>query len=173
MFRWPDAFRFQPLALPLGLAAFVSGRLTASVTFTDDRAFDSDHPLSGSIGVTILGGEAMHYEVIDRIAIHDGDMVLGTVEEVIEDTRRWRSGKEDTGSWPKKRNLSAEGGGFLWPDGVIPYEIEPGFTARAQQDIEAAIQEWNSRTVLTLVERAAESSFVQFRPRSSTPSRPR
>ena len=157
-------------ALSLGPAAFVLGLLTPSVTVADDRAFDSDHPLNGSIGVAILGGEALHYEVIDGIAIHDGDMVLGTVEEVIEDTRRWGSGKAVTGSLPERRNLSPESGDYHWPDGIIPYEIEPGFTARALQDINEAIHEWNTRTVLTLVERTTESSFVQFRPRSSTPS---
>ena len=157
-------------ALALSPVAFVFGLLTPSVTVADDRAFDSDHPLNGSIGVAIFGGEALHYEVIDGIAIHDGDMVLGTVEEVIEDTRRWRSGKAVTGSLPERRNLSPESGNYLWPDGIIPYEIEPGFTARAVQDINEAIHEWNSRTVLTLVERTTELSYVQFRPRPSTPS---
>ena len=150
--------------------ALVLGLLTPSVTVADDRAFGSDHPLNGTTGVAILGGEALHYEVIDGIAIHDGDMVLGTVEEVIEDTRRWRSGKAVTGSLPERRNLSPESGNSLWPDGIIPYEIEPGFSARALQDIEEAIHEWNSRTVLTLVERTTESSYIHFRPRSSTPS---
>ena len=97
-------------------------------------------------------------------------MVLGTVEEVVEATRRWRSGKAVSGSLPERRSLSPEGEEHLWPDGIIPYEIEPGFTARALQDIDAAIHEWNSRTVLTLVKRTTEPSFVQFRPRSSTPS---
>ena len=158
-----------PALTPLAVA-FVLGLLNPPVTVADDRAFDSDHPLNGSIGVAIYGGETLHYEVINGIAIHDGDMVLGTVEEVAEATRRWQSGKAAKGSLPERRELSPEGGDYLWPDGVIPYEIEPGFTARALQDIEEAIHEWNSRTVLTLVARTTESSFVQFRPRSVTPS---
>ena len=124
------------------------------------------------MGVAVYGGEALHYEVIDGLAIHGGDMVLGRVEEVVEATRKWRSGKPSPGRWPERRDLSAVGGNYLWPDGIIPYEIEPGFTARALQDIEAAIHEWNSRTVLSFVARTTESSFVQFRPRSSAPSRP-
>lgn len=124
------------------------------------------------MGVAIYGDEALHYEVIDGLAIHDGDMVLGRVKEVVEATRRWRSGKPSPGHLPERRNLSAVGGDYLWPDGIIPYEIEPGFTARALQDIEEAVHEWNSRTVLTFVARTTESSFVQFRPSSSTPSRP-
>ena len=158
------------LARTLGLAAFVLRLLTPSAVLADDRAIESEHRLNGSVGVAIIGGEALPYEVIDGIAIHDGDMVLGTAEEVVEATRRWRSGKAVSGSLPARRSLSPEGGEYLWPDGIIPYEIEPGFTARALQDIDAAIHEWNSRTVLTLVERTTESSFVQFRPRSSTPS---
>ena len=170
MCRRSALLRFQPPGLTLSVATFVLALLNPLVLVADDRAIESEHPLNGSTGVAIFGGEALHYEVIDGIAIHDGDMVLGTIEEVVEATRRWRSGKAVTGSLPDRRELSPEGGDYLWPDGIIPYEIEPGFTARALQDIETAIHEWNSRTVLTLVERTDESSFVQFRPRSSTPS---
>ena len=168
--RRSAAPRLKLAALALSPVAFVLGLLTPSVTVADDQAFDSDHPLNGSIGVAIFGGEALRYEVIDGIAIHDGDMVLGTVEEVVEANHRWQYGKAVTGSLPERRNLSPESGNYLWPDGIIPYEIEPGFSARALQDIEEAIHEWNSRTVLTLVERTTEMAFVQFRPRSSTPS---
>ena len=169
--RWA-AHRLRQLALTLGVAAFVTGLLTPSMLLAADRAVASEQPPNGSMGVAIYGGEALHYEVIDGLAIHGGDMVLGRVEEVVEATRRWRSGKPSPGPWPERRDLSSLGGDYLWPDGIIPYEIEPGFTARALQDIEAAIHEWNSRTVLTFVARTTESSFVQFRPRSSTPSRP-
>ncbi|MCY4596459.1 MAG: M12 family metallopeptidase [Bryobacterales bacterium] len=170
MLRRSAAPRLKLTALALSPVAFVLGLLTPSVLVADNRAIGSEHSLNGSSGVVLDGGEALHYEVIDGIAIHDGDMVLGTVEDVVEATRRWRSRKAATGSLPERRELSPEGGDFLWPGGIMPYEIEPGFTARALQDIEAAIHEWNSRTVLTLVERTTESSFVQFRPRSSTPS---
>lgn len=169
--RWVP-HRLRQLALTLGVAALVTGLLTPSILLAADRAVASEQPPNGSMGVAIYGGEALHYEVIDGLAIHGGDMVLGRVEEVVETTRRWRSGKASPGHWPERRDLSAVGGDYLWPDGIIPYEIEPGFTARALQDIEAAIHEWNSRTVLTFVARTTESSFVQFRPRSSTPSRP-
>ena len=171
-FRRRAAHRLRRLALTLGVAAFVLGLLTPSLFLAADRAVDSEQPPNGFTGVAIFGGEALHYEVIDGIAIHAGDMVLGRVGEVVEATRRWRSGKPSPGRWPERRDLSAVDGDYLWPDGIIPYEIEPGFTARALQDIEEAIHEWNSRTVLTFVARTAESSFVQFRPRSSTPSRP-
>ena len=168
--RGSAALRLQTLALIPGVAAILLGLLASPLPGADDRAIGSQHPLNRSTGVAVYGGEALSYEVIDGMAIHDGDMVLGTVEEVIEATRNWRSRNPATGSLPERRDLSPEGGDSLWPDGTVPYEIEEGFTARALQDIEAAIHEWNSRTVITLVERTTESSFVQFRPRSSTPS---
>ncbi|MYC68902.1 MAG: hypothetical protein F4X12_21540 [Acidobacteriia bacterium] len=171
-FRRRFALRLQQLALTLGASVFVSGLLTPCVLFAAEGAVESVQLPNGFTGVAIVGGEALHYEVIDGLAIHDGDMVLGRVEEVVEATRRRRSGKPFPGHWPERRHLSAVGGDYLWPDGIVPYEIEPGFTARALQDIEAAIHEWNSRTVLTFVARTTEPSFVQFRPRSSTPSRP-
>ncbi|MYE06192.1 MAG: hypothetical protein F4Y04_03045 [Chloroflexi bacterium] len=164
------ALRLQRLALTLGVALFVPGLLAPCALFAADRAAESELPPDGFTGVAIFGGEALHYEVIDGMAIHDGDMVLGTAEEVVKATLRSRSGKPVPGSWPERRELSPEGGDDLWPDGIVPYEIEPGFSARALQDIEEAIREWNSRTVLTFVPRTTEPSFVQFRPRSSTQS---
>lgn len=169
--RWAT-HRLRQLALTLGVAAILTGSLTPSLLLAADRAVESEPPPNGSMGVAIYGGEALHYEVIDGLAIHGGDMLLGRVEEVVEATRRWRSGKPSPGRWPERRNLSAAGRNYLWPDGIIPYEIEPGFSARALQDIEEAVHEWNSRTVLTFVARTTESSFVQFRPRSSVPERP-
>lgn len=58
-----------------------------------------------------------------------------------------------------------------WPQGTIPYVIEPGFTEDARRDIQEAIRHWNSRTVVTLVPRAAELDFVRFRPEPLSPSR--
>ena len=115
-------------------------------------------------GVALYRGRALRYEVINGMAIHDGDIVLGTVEEMVAQHKRSRSTKDPTGSGPVRRDLSAVEDKYLWPDGVIPYVIDPGFTARGLGYIQAAIEEWNSKTVITLVERTTESDFVRFLP---------
>lgn len=164
--------RLRQLTLRVGTASSLVGLLVVPPLGAADTGSANEDPLAGSRGVAVYAGQALSYEIIDGMAIHDGDMVLGTAEEVAVITQSSRSSKPVNDGLPNRRNLSPAGSNFLWPDGVIPYEIEPGFTARALQDIAEAIHEWDSRTVLKFVERTTEAEFVQFRPRSSTPSNP-
>ncbi|MCY4597303.1 MAG: M12 family metallopeptidase, partial [Bryobacterales bacterium] len=122
-------------------------------------------------GVALHRGQALRYEVINGMAVHDGDIVLGTVEEVLAGNSRSLASKDATGSWPVRRDISAVEDEFLWPGGVVPYVIDPGFTAETSGAIQAAVDEWNSRTVIALVERTTESEFVRFRAAEDGPCR--
>ena len=121
-------------------------------------------------GVAIYRGQELHYEVIDGWAVHGGDVVLGTVEEVLEEQRRLRSTKPSAVSWPVRRDVASSlDGERLWPDGIIPYVIEPGFTEKGLRRIDEAIEEWNSKTVITLLKRTTEPDYVRFLPRELHP----
>ena len=115
-------------------------------------------------GVALYRGRSLRCEAINGMAVHDGDIVLGTVEEVVAENQRGLEIKGTTGSWPVRRDISPVEDKSFWPDGVVPYVIDPGFSDRGVQTIQAAIDEWNSRTVITLVERTTESDFVRFLP---------
>ena len=91
-------------------------------------------------------------------------MILGTVEEVAAQYRRWRSEKTSTADWLERRDISAVEDKYLWPNGHVPYVIDPGFEEEALQAIQEGISEWNSRTVVSLVERTAETDYVRIRP---------
>ena len=124
-------------------------------------------------GIAIYRGQELHYEVIDGWAVHGGDMVLDTVEEVLEEQRRLRSTKPSSVSWPVRRDVASSlDGERLWPDGIIPYVIEPGFTEKGLRRIDEAIQEWNSRTVITLVKRTTELDYFRFLPGTIRPGDP-
>lgn len=49
-----------------------------------------------------------------------------------------------------------------WSDGIIPFEIKRGFPRHKIEQINAAIQELNSKTNLTLVKRTNQSDYVSF-----------
>ena len=102
-------------------------------------------------------------EVINGMAVHDGDIVVGTVEEVAALHKSRLAIKNATGSWPVRRDISPVEDKYLWPDGVVPHVIDPDFNEEGVQSIQAAIDHWNSKTVITLVERTTESDFVRFR----------
>jgi len=145
------------LALALGTAAIANGQVVVP-----ERPDAESGRATGAFvhtGVAIYHGRELDYEVIDGLAIHGGDMVLGTVEEVTSEYRRQRSTKTSTGWGPERRNLSTVEDPLLWPEGVIPYVIEPGFTETGLERINAALEEWNSRTVITLVPRTTEPDY--------------
>ena len=113
-------------------------------------------------GETEFRGRTLRYEVRGGLAIHGGDMVLGRVEDIeARDARR--SGKEDRGGLPlRPRSMSAVGSDYLWPGGVIPYEIDPRLTDVQREGIPAAIAAWNEQTVISLVPRDSEEDYVRF-----------
>lgn len=115
-------------------------------------------------GETEFRGRTLRYEVRDGLAIHGGDMVLGRVEE-IEARAVGRRGKEDRSALPiRPRSMSAVEPDYLWPGGVIPYEIDPRLTEGQREGIPEAIAEWNTETVISLVPREGEVDYVRFEP---------
>ena len=123
-----------------------------------------------SAGVALYRGRALRYEVINGMAVHAGDIVLGTLKEVVAGNKRILAMKDATGSWPVRRDISPAEDKHLWPGGVIPYVIDPGFNEEGVQSVQAAIDEWNSKTVISMVERTTESDFVRFLPKGITAS---
>ena len=119
-------------------------------------------------GTALYRGRLLDYEVVSGMAVHDGDIVLGTAEEVARQSEWSQSKKDRTSLEFIRRDLSAVDERGLWPDGIIPYEIDPGFNEKGLGAIEAAIDEWNSRTVIRLVQRTTEPDFVRFRPEGLT-----
>ena len=153
----------QALVLALGAAATVNGQAVRPEQ-ADPESGRARAPVVRT-GVAIHRGQELHFEIIDGLAVHGGDMVLGSVEDLAVEHRRQRATKPLRGSWPERRDLAAVEDEFLWPDGVIPYVIEPGFTDKGLSNIGEAIRAWNSNTVVTLVQRTTESDYVRFLPR--------
>ena len=114
----------------------------------------------GPLSTTVFQGRQLPYEVIDGLAIHGGDVILGTAEEA-------------AAAAPASTALSlsrtpsvvgrdaAQSEDWLWPGGVIPYVIDEGLVNR--QDVLDGIDEWNRKTVIRLVERGAEPDYVRFK----------
>ena len=157
-------FRVQALVLTLLAAAMANGQ-AVPLQHGYKESGRAVTPIVRT-GVAIYRGQELHYEVIDGLAVHDGDMILGTVEEVLEEQRRLRSTKAATGLQPARRDaaIKEEKTRSLWPDGIVPYVIEPGFSGRVLKYIDEAITEWNSKSVITLVKRTTQPDYLQIRP---------
>ena len=125
------------------------------------------HPQSATVP-TMLRSLGVSYEVIDGWAVHDGDMVLGRIDDIEAGTASANSVKAPPFV---RRDVATRGRVSLWPNNIVPYVIPPEFSGSDRKVMLAAIQEWNDRTVLEFVERTTEPDYVKFVPTDDGPCR--
>ena len=115
------------------------------------------------VRTALIRGMEFPYEVVDGLAIHEGDIILGTAEDVA----RWTAERPgETRS--RVRNAVPTGyypsGLFCtWPDGIIPYVIDDSVPSRERMEVLRAIRAWDSQTVLRFVERTSRhQDYLRF-----------
>ena len=144
--------------------------LGLSLAATGAVAAEGEAAPSESKEAIYLGGP-LDYEVIDGLAVYDGDIVLGPADGA--DGPRSVSGIGPAGgAWPRRRDAAygdpnhGRVSGIrvrLWPGGVIPYEIDDvGLDPELVGVIEEAIDNFNSSTVLRWIPRTTEQVYVRF-----------
>ena len=97
------------------------------------------------------------YANVDGQAIFEGDIVLGTVQEMQKAT--------STAPSIAMRSIGITGSQFRWPNATVPYVIDPGLPN--QQRVTDAIAHWQSKTSIKFVLRTAANQaqfpdFVRF-----------
>lgn len=121
---------------------------------------------------TLFDGRVLPYEIIDGMAVHGGDMILGTAEEAARWSITPESGVQHTPRGPLTPRLaSTVDEDRLWPDRTIPFTIDASVPASVGQRITAAVNHWNDRSVLTLTPRTSQEDFVSFQMTDSGPCR--
>lgn len=141
-------------------------RKSTSTKSTNDAAPDSDNPealSSAEIGTAIISGltfgpKAVQYAVVDGRAMFEGDIDLGSVEEVEAATAAMRGEGLEQG-------VILPGSQFRWPNGQVPYEIDSAMPD--QQRVHDAIAHWEQNTVIRFILRtpanaASLPNFVRF-----------
>ena len=114
-------------------------------------------PGEGVVATTIFRGQELTYTVRDGLAVHGGDIILGTAEEAAAAAPQLTGLQREA----RAQQSADPGQDGLWPGGVIPYVIDQDVAN--SQDVIRAIGEWNSKTVISLVERTTEEDYVRFR----------
>ena len=103
----------------------------------------------------------LEYEVVDGYAIYEGDIILGRHDElqsVAGDRHQCQDGVCTRGQALTRRT----GASYLWPAGVIPYEIADDFTDAEEEEIMDGIEQVMSVTDLILMERNGQDDYVEF-----------
>ena len=101
-------------------------------------------------------GHQVTFKNVDGLAVYQGDIILGATTE-IESAQPTSKTREST-------TVTAE---YLWPGGVIPYEINPTDSPDSKV-VQQAVDYWNSHTPIHLQQRAGETSYVRFSKGTST-----
>ena len=130
-----------------------------------DRCSGGDCASRAVRGVTVYRGLVLDYEVIDGLAVHGGDMVLGTAEEAAAAVPSRDPAKREASPGPVRRDLHPIANSLLWPGGRVPYVIHEDIAGEDLEVIHAAIEEWNAKTVLTWFPRTDEQQYALFGPR--------
>ncbi len=114
-------------------------------------------PIAGTalVSGTTFTNKGLQYAEVDGLAIFEGDIILGTIEEM--------QGLGDAG--PVLQSIGINAGTNRqnrWPNATIPYEIDPGMPN--QQRVTDAIAHWQANTSIRFVQRTAAnaSQFPDF-----------
>ena len=133
---------FDALPARTPFLALLCAVLSSVFAFAQDGA---------AVRTTIFRGAEIAYEVIDGLAVYQGDIILGTAEEVAGWTAQ--SSPLTSRRSPLVRGAVPRGYGrsglfCTWPDGVVPYVIDADVPPRERQQLLEAIRTWNDQTVL-------------------------
>ena len=109
---------------------------------------DPDQPTGQA--TVVLPGHAdpvtVTYDVVGEVAIFEGDIILGAVDA--------RGRLLDSDGRPiAPQGIAIDGSSYRWPGGIIPYFIDGTVSPAGTANIEAAIAEWEDRTVIDFVRR--------------------
>ena len=123
----------------------------------------------GTVKTALIRGnsfaaKAVQYVEIDGLAIFEGDIVLGTAEEVDRMTEQLRAEMVSG----LAAGVVISGAQFRWPSCRIPFTIDPALPS--QNRVTEAIAHWEANTGFRFVARTTETDFVTFRPGSGCSS---
>ncbi len=131
--------------------------LAAAAAVTDAASAQPIEPVPRDIRTGVFRGQLVSYEVIDGLAVWDGDIILGTPEELSRDGGTILAGPPD-----HQTKISSESDEHeLWPGGVIPYSIDPELT---NPHVAEGIRHWEENTPIRFIKRTHQNRWLRFRP---------
>ncbi len=111
-----------------------------------------------------FAAKAVQYVEIDGLAIFEGDIVLGTLQEVAQMSDMLRA----EAAAGVAAGVGITGAQFRWPNCRVPFTIDPALPNQAR--VTDAIAHWEANTNYRFIARTAEADFVTFRPGSGCSS---
>jgi hypothetical protein len=108
---------------------------------------------TGYVDRVTLAGRPVQYEVVRGRAMFEGDIVLGTVEDL---ERRNRDFDADGAGQLVAHGVGITGNQYRWPNATVPYEIASGLANQSR--VTDAISHWEINTHLVFPQRTAANA---------------
>ena len=109
----------------------------------------------------IYKGKRVTFEVIDGLAVAEGDIILGPAEDMEVSDSGQQVIEKPKDYQPKALGIADDFSERLWPEGVIPYTIDASLPN--PQRVLDAIKHWNDKSTIRLVERDDDPDWVNFK----------
>lgn len=134
---------------------------------TNENCPNNENTESNDIRVGYLTTEddpdnpvAVTYNAIDGLAVLEGCMIIGTVDEMEATAEQVRSGED-------VRGIGVTAIGDLWPNQTLPYTFQTGLPAASKQKINKAIEHWTQQAGIRFVKRTSANrnkyaDYLQF-----------
>jgi hypothetical protein len=149
------------------------GRKTRKTASSASKGAPVDNPeLRGSdelrtalITRATFRNKAVQYAVVDGLALFEGDINLGTVEQVEALTEAARSATSGAVSPDIEAAVFISGSQYRWPQGQLPYQIDSGMPNQAR--VTDAIAHWEANTTIRFLQRTSANAatypnYVRF-----------
>lgn len=116
-----------------------------------DGFLESGDVRTGFISGKTFKNKPVTYAAVDGLAVFEGCIVLGTVEEMERRAAAVRAGDDGI-----DRGVAITGEQFRWPNGIMPYDINPSLPN--QNRVTDAIAHWEANTGIRFVRRTSANA---------------
>ena len=105
------------------------------------------------------------YSQMGDLAIYEGDIILGTMEEMEHIKNSIEAASPDASMIPEGIQIIDWGNPtkYIWPNGVIYYEDDPSLTKEAKKRLQDAMNHWVSKTNITFQPKGSYPNYVKIK----------
>lgn len=147
--------------------------MTDNETMCKEEMLESDDVRKGFIRGLTFDSKPLEYAIVDGMAVFEGDIVLGTAEEMDKLARDIRAladeAAEEFGEAPPgvEFGVGITGERYRWPRCIVPYAIDPNLPNKAR--VTDAITHWQQKTRMrfvlrTNVNKGRYPNYIYFKP---------
>ena len=105
------------------------------------------------------------YSQMGDLAIYEGDIILGTMEDMKRIKESIEQASPDATLIPEGIQIIDWGNPakYIWPNGVIYYEDDPSLTKEAKKRLQDAMNHWVAKTKITFQPKGSNPNYVKIK----------